>query len=710
MNKRYLNQTKSIFILFSVFMLFFIAIFGRFATIAFNKKVNNVDLVAFSENRNQVFNVLYAKRGEIYSAQNNAVVFNSRKYKVVAILDNRAVDENGNPDFVEDKVSTAEILSSILGGEKEKYLQILNTTNVYQVEFGAFGESIDQLIKDKIEELNLPGINFMPVESRSYVANGFASNFLGYSSYDDATKNMIGRQGAEYVYNEQLSGINGYESFEANASGSPIDQSQVASSSKTDGMQIYTTFDETMQQVTDGAVRSTQASSGAKMTFAILVDPKTGKILSAAQSPTFDPNTLENVNANVFTDQTFEVGSVMKPITIAAAIDDNQFDMNKTFMSGSVPVDDVVVSDYNKVGWGEIPYSDIICHSANTGITDLILNEYNSQDYRNKLTQFGFDERTYTYQNIVNTSFSGNEAQGKIVFDSPIMKVTTGFGQGSTQSLLQVLRAYTAIANDGVMSEPYFVEKVENKNTGDIFTYKQKTSNPITKGSAIKTREMMRSVLTEGCTSPNYAIDGYDIAGKSGTSQIAGSDGKYLEGDNNYLSSFVSMVPAENPKLMLYTGVMQSNNGSSGEYNTTLHKNVLEKALTYYNIPKTSPETAQETEMITVPEFLDDESDAIQSKISENDLNVVIIGSGKKIIDQSVEPGTRVVKNKKIFLLTDGEDYVCPNFVGWNVNDVLTYSQISGVKIKIAPNTVVISKQSIIENTKIRKDEVIELQ
>lgn len=701
------SQQKTINLLFIVFCCFFLSVFGRFIYIVYSGEVAGVNIQTFAHKRNQKKEITSASRGLILDSSQNYIAQNIPSFKLVAVLSENQLDENGQPAYVVDKETTAKEIARILGAPETFVKEQLQSQNSFQVEFGKYGKDLTLDQKAELERLKLPGLDFVKSVKRYYPNDQFASNVVGFTSFDESSGKTLGRQGLEAVYETELAGKNGERVFSANAQGMPIDESVVSEEAVQNGYNLETTIDGTMQRFVEQTLAEVNEKSDAESSFAILMNPNNGKILAMAQTPSFNPNKIENVNSNIFTDRVYEIGSVMKPITIASAIEDNRFNENTRYVSGSYTIDDVTIYDYEKKGWGELTYRDILCHSSNTGISDLLLKQYPADMFKTKLDTLGFSKPADPMKNIVSGKGS-TDAIGSMVFNTNIERVTTGFGQGTTSTLMQLLRSYTAIANDGVMVEPYLVDKVVNPNTGETFSHQPASTKVLNKTTAQKVRTLMVPVTeTPGCTSNGYKMNGVTTAGKSGTSQIIGENGKYLEGDTNTLSSFIGMVPAQKPELMLYTGVVKSKNAVPGVYNREIYTKIMSNALNYYGITEGSTNKVN-TLTEEVPNYVGQKVDRIRAEISQTSQKIAIIGNGQNIIYQSIPAGT-IRANNQIILITDGTEFLMPDVKGWSKKDIQLlreYFHLSGFD----NGSGLVQSQSISPQTIIREGDVLDIQ
>ncbi len=204
------------------------------------------------------------------------------------------------------------------------------------------------------------------------------------------------------------------------------------------------------------------------------------------------------------------------------------------------------------------------------------------------MTKFGFDKPTG-----IDLPY---ETSGKILFQYPIEKATTAFGQGTAITPIQQIQAATAIANNGKMMKPHVVDKIVDPDTGKIITKKapEVAGTPISAETAKQVRDILETVITsENGTGKLYAIDGYNVAGKTGTAQIPGPNGGYLTGPSNYVFSFLGMAPKDDPKLIVYVAVQQPeiDDYTKGAIPVSeIFKPVMKNSLQYLNIqPSTQP-------------------------------------------------------------------------------------------------------------------------
>ncbi|KDE48456.1 hypothetical protein DI43_04270 [Geobacillus sp. CAMR12739] len=219
----------------------------------------------------------------------------------------------------------------------------------------------------------------------------------------------------------------------------------------------------------------------------------------------------------------------MKVFTLAAAINEGVYNGNETYRSGSYKVGPNTIRDHNDVGWGTITFNEGVQRSSNVAFSILVKEKLGEDRFLQYLHRFHFDRKTGIDL--------PNEAVGQIRYRYPIERITTGFGQGTSVTPIQQIQAATAIANDGKMMKPYVIEKVVDPDSGKVVLDHGPTvvGEPITAETARKVRAILETVVTsEHGTGRPYQINGYRVAGKTGTAQIPSASGGYLTGRENY--------------------------------------------------------------------------------------------------------------------------------------------------------------------------------
>lgn len=292
---------------------------------------------------------------------------------------------------------------------------------------------------------------------------------------------------------------------------------------------------------------------------AMLMKAKTGEIVAMTQRPSFNPETKEGLEGdatwrNLLVEDVFEPGSTMKIFTTAAAIEAGVFNPNATFVypNGGFKLDDRPVNDHDHGAIGTLTFRQALSYSSNVGMLTLE-KMMGNEKWMEYLKRFKFGEST--------DSGLLNESSGSLPTDNWVDQAMTSFGQAISVTNFQMMRAYTAIANNGTMLQPQYIKKIVDNNTKDEqVTATKIVGNPIKPETAKDVRTYMVDTVedpTYGIAYGVYTLPGYHIAVKTGTAEINDPAKGYLNGETDYVYSVVEMVPAEDPEYVLYLTMKQ---------------------------------------------------------------------------------------------------------------------------------------------------------
>ncbi|WP_239644568.1 peptidoglycan D,D-transpeptidase FtsI family protein [Enterococcus crotali] len=278
------------------------------------------------------------------------------------------------------------------------------------------------------------------------------------------------------------------------------------------------------------------------------MEAKTGKIVATSQRPTFELDTkkglgeVDNSWRNILVEDVYEPGSTMKSMMVASALQENKFNESEQFASGSIKIDDTVISDWNNgVGEGDMTFRQGLAWSSNVGM--VTLQERMPDLWQEYLNKFGFGKST-------NIGLAG-EAAGEIQNKTTVDRAMTSYGQGISVTHLQMLQAYTAIANGGKMLKPSIVSKIVSENGEETLMQPEVVGTPISADTAGKVLEYMKDVTVDPKygMGKEYAIEGLNVSAKTGTAEFF-ENGSYQK--QEYLHSVVTITPTEDPKYIFY--------------------------------------------------------------------------------------------------------------------------------------------------------------
>ncbi len=689
-------------VLFSFFAALFLIVTGRFLYLQITGYANGQPLAAEAAKQHRNSEVIEAKRGSILDQKGAVIAEDTTTYTLAAVVANKTQDGKKNPMYVKDKEKTAEVLAKNISMSQSEILKKLNKKDVYQVEFGKAGKNISIETKNKIDQAKLQGLLFTKTPQRFYPNGTFATQLIGFAQQEEKKNGEIslsGKMGLEKSYDHILAGKNGKVNFNTDSSGYILPNAKKNVTKAKDGSDIKLTIDKKIQTFLEDTMTAANAKYQPANMMAVVMNPKTGEILALSQRPSFNPadrSGLNNSSAGVWQDlpveSAYEPGSVMKIFSLASAISLGVYNPKEYYQSGIYKVGDISIHDHNNgVGWGSIPFEEGVERSSNVAFAKL-LNKMGTDKFKDYLSKFGFGQKTGIRL--------PNEASGRILYKYPVEKVTTVFGQGTTVSMMQMLQGASAIASDGKMKLPYVVSSIKDPNTNkETKTAPKTTGEPISAETAKKTRAELEKVVSgEHGTGKLYALPGYKVAGKTGTSQIPDpKTGKYMTGSDNYIFSFMGMAPADDPEIVMYVTMQQPKlNGSEtgGQAVADVFNPVMKNSLQYMNIKPTEQKKLATKD---VPKVTSKTVDEAKKAIEKQDLTPIIIGSGKKIVQQLPAENSKVLQNQRVILMTDGEMTV-PNMMNWPKDDVLKVSEITGIPFTFKGSGYV-AKQSVSAGT-----------
>lgn len=693
-------------ILTLIFALLFFVLIIRFLYLQTTGEVNGEILAARAQEQYERKRGIEANRGSILDRRGEVIAQDTSTYTLVAVLDDSMTTSPKKPKHVIEPEETAEKLAPLLDMEESEVSDILSK-DAFQVEFGSAGRNISHSLKVKIEKMNLPGIGFIRDTHRYYPNGTFASHIIGYAQRDEESNKTVGMFGIEKSLDKYLQEKDGYKVYEGDKQGFKLPNGEEKIVAPDNGDKVYLTLDQKVQTFLEDAMNEAAEEYEPEKIIGIVADPKTGKILAMGQRPSFDPN-VRDIN-NYYNDAVaypFEPGSTMKIFTLAAAIEEGVFNRNELYQSGAYNVEGGRIRDHNKTGWGTISFLEGVQRSSNVAMAILAKEKLGPDRFMQYMNKFGLNEKTGIDL--------PNEANGKFNYKYDIEKVTTAFGQGSTVTPIQQVQAATAIANGGKMMKPYIIDKIVDVDHDKVVKQNKPevAGTPISEKTSKEVLDILETVVSsEKGTGRPYQIEGYEVAGKTGTAQIAGSDGKYLTGRDNYIFSFLGMAPKEDPELLVYIAVQQpelkdTETGSmpvSSIFNT-----VMKNSLQYLKIQPSEEALEQpkktETEIgAEVPSFIGEDSASAEKLLKSNNVQPLILGSGNEIVAQYPEAGTNMIVNERVFLQTDGK-VTMPDIKGWSSRDVMKLANFLDLDLKIKGNGYVVS-QNLSENETVKEND-----
>ena len=670
-------------------LFLFALMIARVTQLALAEEIDDTNLQALAKKRTTKTDIIKAERGNIYSSDGEALAQNVSSYKLIAYLSPSRTTDEDNPQHVVDKEMTAEKLAGVLGVSKEEILKYLNKEGIYQTEFGTIGKGLTEITKEKIEELNLPGIDFVESFKRYYPKGDFASYVLGYAKEEVTTNEdgseettMTGEMGIEKYYDSTLKGEDGYTTYQKDLRGYKIAGTNEISKEASDGKDIYLTLNSSIQFFVEQALSEADTNYDFEWFTIMIADAKTGAILASSSYPSFDPNERNITNyLDLNVSSPYEPGSTMKIFTYMAAMEQGVYDGNEIYHSGTyVTTDGTEIGDWKREGWGDITFDKGFALSSNVGVINLIDRHLSADILRSYFKKLGFSKKTGIEL--------PNESEGDIDFKYETEIFNAGFGQGITTTPIQNIQALTSLTNEGVMLKPYLVEKIVDPDTEEI-VYEGKRTEVDTVASVTtvnKIKDLMwETVNTPGMTGAGYKLEGYDLIGKTGTAQIADENGGgYLTGASDIISSFAGVYPKDDPKVIIYASVKRPEGGNQKIIQEAI-KDIVVNISKYYG---TDPDTTSEVELkeYSLTSYKNKEVTDSKAELESMGMSVTVIGNGNKVIKQYPSKGDKVTEGTKVFLITNDSNLTVPDVNGLSSKQAEDLLKMLGISVKLEGN------------------------
>ncbi len=415
---------------------------------------------------------------------------------------------------------------------------------------------------DAVNTLKIPGIGIRYETDRFYPAGTFLSKVIGFLGFGGTGR--LGQYGIESYFEEELSG-------QAQKSGTPRPDD------------IVLTVDRNVQTFIESALHSVLNKWSASGGSIIVQDPQTGKIIAMADEPTFDLNSYSSsptsyyINRNV--QEMFEPGSSFKPITMAMGIDLGKITPETTFTDpGVIDIAGRQIHNFDLKAHGLVTMTQVLEKSLNTGVA-YVEGLVGQENFLNYGINFGFGQKTGL---DLPGEVSGDVAN--LYSGRQVNFVTASFGQGIAVTPIQLVTAYSALANGGKLMRPYIVDRVIHEGGKEDITQPEVASIPISEKTSAKVRTMLTSVVDVGFDKAR--IKGYDVAGKTGTAQIADGHGGYQEGV--FIHDFLGFAPASNPKFVILIKMDKPQGITfAADSLSPTFRDIASYLLNYYNIPPT---------------------------------------------------------------------------------------------------------------------------
>lgn len=612
-------------LLMVIFKVFYVQVFDY-------KKLSNLASDLWSRNL-----PIEASRGKILDRNGIVLADNVTTTSLVLV-----------PNQIKNKREVTNELAKILNvSYNEMKKHVFKNTSIERVH--PLGRRLSYEVADKIEALKFDGVYLLKEAKRYYPYKTLLAHVLGYVGIDNQ-----GLSGLELQYDKYLTGEAGAIKYFSDAKGNKLTLSDVYVKPQ-DGMDLQLTIDINIQKSVERELDNVVNMMNPDMALAVVMNPKTGEVLAMSSRPTFDPNNYKNYSSEVLSRNlpiwaSYEPGSTQKIITTAASIEEKVIDIyNEHFFdSGGVTVDGARIRCWKAGGHGDQTFLQVLQNSCNPGFV-LMGERLGKEKLFSYLDLFGFGQKTGIDLN--------GEGKG-IIF--PLSRVgnvelaTTAFGQGISVTPIQQITAISAVLNGGNLLKPYVLASVLEPETGNVMYQNKKTvvRKTISKETSKTMRYALETVVALGGGKAAY-IDGYRIGGKTGTAQKV-KDGAYLV--NNYIMSFVGIVPSNDPEAVLYIAIDNPKNTALlSSYTTTpIARRILLDIIDALDIKKQEGGVEKDWQWddkvyYEVPNVIG--KDKKEAKEILEHFKVEYSKTGNKVISQSPKAGERLEDGGTITLL-----------------------------------------------------------
>ncbi|MEK7150251.1 MAG: penicillin-binding protein 2 [Patescibacteria group bacterium] len=485
-----------------------------------------------------------------------------------------------NPSKLKDSLDAYKKLSSIVPIDEAKFFSKASKKNDPHEDIE---KRISEEQAEKISLLKIPGVELSRERWRVYPGEKLAANTLGFVGYSGDT--FSGRYGLERYYDDTLKRDDGvaYVNFFAEIF-SNINK-VVSKDNQREG-DIITSIEPTAQSFFEKEVGGISDKWRSKMTLGVIINPVNGEVYSMAVNPTFDPNlygseTDVNVFSNPIVEGVFEMGSVIKALTMAAGIDFGSVTASTTYNDkGSITLNNSTISNYDHKGNGVIDMQEVLNKSVNTGAA-FVVNKMGKENFAKYMVDFGLGSETGI--DLPNES-NGNITNLKSPRD--IEYATASFGQGIAMTPMITIRALSSLANGGMMITPHIVNNIDYKlGLSKNISFEGEDRRVIKKETSEEITRMLVKTVDDALVGGTVKIPNYSVAAKTGTAQIAkqGGGGYY---DDKYLHSFFGYFPAYNPRFLIFLLTLEPKGAPyAADTLTKPFMDTVKFLINYYEIP-----------------------------------------------------------------------------------------------------------------------------
>ncbi len=535
---------------------------------------------ALAAGSHEMYEQLFPERGEVYMQDSRSkelypLAINRDYYAMY--VDTRQIEDETVAQEVAEKIAAEFDYND--DDKFNLYLKLTKDNDPYE----PIEDKIDNQKAEKLMNMDLPGIGFTMRSRRFYPENDLAAHVIGFLGKNRQGMDT-GSYGIEGYWDNELSGNGGFFEGFRTAVGDWIPLGGRSFKPAEDGVDLILTIDRTVQYMACKRVRQAMEEYGATSASLIIMDPVSGAIRAMCGLPEFDPNTYNQVESiEIFNNNTiftpYEPGSIFKPITMAAAIEEGVLRPESRFEDIG-PIENLCMKPINNaegIIYGEQTMTQVLENSVNTGMV-YVVRRLGKNNFIEYLKRFGFGTKLGIE---LDSEMSGTiDTLYEIKKDKvDCYTATASFGQGITATPLQMVNAFAVIANGGLLMRPYIVEEIHHQDGRVEKTQPREIKRILSKRTASFLAGMLVSVVDNGHAS-EAKVDGYYVAGKTGTAQIAGLGGYTAETNH----SFVGFAPIDNPAFVMIVKFEKPQRKYASYTTTSVFKDIAEFLLKYYQV------------------------------------------------------------------------------------------------------------------------------
>lgn len=566
------------------------------------------------------------------------------------------------PRRIEDAAGTAAVLAPILGVPKEELVAKLSVNK----SFIWIERWVSPEVATRVRNMRLPGIGFAPESKRFYPNMEIAAHVIGFTGQDPN-----GLEGIELKYDSTIMGNTGYMITERDALGRHIAVTNTVIKNSSPGKSVVLTLDKTIQFITEKELAKAVTENNAKSGMAVVMESATGKVLAMANYPTFNPNSFSRYSHAQLRNQSvadsFEPGSTFKIFTIAAALDSGKIKSTDIYNceNGNYRVADRIIHDDHPQA--RLTVSEIMKYSSNIGSAKIGF-KMGEETLSTYLRNFGFGSRT-------GIDLPGESPGNLKKHWYGVDLAAISFGQGVSLSTVQLVTALSAIANGGNLMRPYLVEQILDDSGAVTQKFEpQVVRRVVSPETARKVTKMLESVTGAGGTGMRAALDGYRVAGKTGTAQKVDPVTRTYS-PTKRIGSFVGFVPADKPKLTIVVIIDEPQGVKyGGVVAAPAFRTIAQNSLAYLKIQPDTPtavatkapeprvSAAPDVEVLSdgdglynpaggevMPNFRGMSMRRVMQVMEKRGINIKLLGSGQAS-EQSPPPGHRIREVNEVWI------------------------------------------------------------